>query len=112
MTEDYIDAKAADTASTIEQLVVPARDGLFVCRVVAKHRGTNTGTPTMSMRILINGQQDYASKTIAWQDGPAEHHDSTMEFLKEGKEYRFRAESSNQNATAEGITMDLKRLNG
>lgn len=108
---DLIEVNNAVSASVIDGVIVPATDGLFVMRATARHTSNNQGTPTMRLRITINGRIDYESKDIGWMNGPATQHALTTEFLRAGEQYAIEAQSFNANAAAQGIEMSAERVN-
>jgi hypothetical protein len=107
---DMIEVNDAASPSLIDGVILPEKDGFFAIYATARHTSNNQGTPTMRLKITINDKTDYESKNIGWQDGPAEQHALTTEFMRAGEQYLIAAQSFNSNAAAQGITMSAKRI--
>jgi len=106
----YIKIVEPVSPGIVEGVVVPGIDGIYVIEAMAHHRATGHGSPLMWLTIDINDKNDYESKRIQWQDGPASMPGITTEPMKAGVEYRVVARSWNENADATGITMKIARI--
>ncbi len=106
----YVKVLDPTSASVVEGIVVPAKDGVYTMEVTAHHHGTGHGRPEMWLKIEINDVTDYESKRIQWQDGPASMQGVTTELMKAGQQYRVVAKAGNLNADGKGISMKIARL--
>lgn len=107
---DYIQVNDPVSPSLVDGVIVPDKDGVFAISSTAKHESNGHGSPSMKLQITINGNIDYDSKPIGWQDGAAQQQGVTTEAMKAGQEYKIEARSFNSNAKAAGISMSVNRL--
>jgi hypothetical protein len=107
---DTIQIDPSPNRSTINAVVAPATDGVFLFTLIASTKGNGHGTPTLKeMQILIDGRVDKEMLPQTWQDGSARFQLTTAEKLKGGEVYSIYGYFKDENATAEGIDLQIKR---
>ena len=107
---DTIEIDPPANQSTINAVVVPESDGVFLFKLVANTTSNGHGQPMLKkMQILIDGRVDKELAPQTWQNGPAQFTLSTAEDLKKGKAYSIYGFFADENAKAGGIDLQIKR---
>lgn len=97
--------------STINAVVFPESDGVFLITLIATTDGNNQGTPRLKeMQILIDGRVDKEMLPQQWQDGRARFELTTAEKFFAGEVYSVYGYFKDENAVAQSIELQIKRV--
>ena len=106
---DTIVVDHSPNRATINGLVVPESDGVFIITLRAKAQGNGHGQPVIWSEIFINGRSDKKSGEIVWADGIGGVDLTTAEPLQAGKDYTISGISGNRNADSVSLEMEIRR---